>query len=258
MSLNGKLALVTGGGRGIGRAICLRLAEEGADVAVADISLELAEGVADEVEELGRSSMAIKVDVSIEGEVKEMVRRVVDRFGKVDLLYNNAGIALAKPFTEVSEREWDEIFGVNVKGVFLCTREVARSMIERRAGRIVNIVSVAGKRGMGLMSAYCASKFAVVGFTQSVAYELARYGISVNAIAPGVIDTEMWVKLDREFGEHLGLKEGEFYRRQVEGIPLGRAGRPEDVAAMAAFLASEDASYLTGQTINVCGGRCMH
>ncbi len=256
--LQGKAALVTGAGRGIGRAIALRLAEEGADVAAADIVGQTASDVADTMGRLGRKAVAITADVSSAADVDRMVAQTVKSFGRIDLLYNNAGVVVYKPMVETSEEEWDDLFKVNMKGVFLVAKAVANQMIKQGGGKIINIASVAGKRGVAGMSAYCASKFGVVGFTQALAWELANHGITVNAICPGVVDTPMWEKLDAEIGGRQGLPKGEAIRRTINTNIIKRVETPEDVANLAAFLASKESDYITGQSLNVCGGRVFY
>ncbi|AWT59779.1 MAG: Sorbitol dehydrogenase [Candidatus Moanabacter tarae] len=270
--LKGKIALVTGAGgeRGIGRAIALRFAEEGADVAVNDLNLDprgdwggLAK-VAKEIEERGQRSQAITADVSKSDQVENMVRYVIKSFGKIDILVNNAGAPAGPdrvPVVELEESVFDLVYQVNVKGTFLCSRLIARNMIERgEGGKILNIASTAGFQGYARYAAYCSSKSAVVGFTKSLARELAPSNIHVNAICPGMIDTE------RLYGIASGLKPDnmstEEYRERmidssVEMSPLGRIGRPEDVASVAAFLASSEGDYMIGQSISVSGGALM-
>ncbi len=270
--LRGKVALVTGAGgeKGIGRAIALRFAEEGADVAVNDLNLDprgdwggLAK-VAKEIEKRGRKAQAVTADVTKSDQVENMVRDVIKSFGKIDILVNNAGAPAGPdrvPVVELEESVFDLVYQVNVKGTFLCSRLIARSMIERgEGGKILNIASTAGFQGYARYAAYCSSKSAVVGFTKSLARELAPSNIHVNAICPGMIDTE------RLYGIASGLKpehmSTEEYREKmidssVEMSPLGRIGRPEDVASVAAFLASSDGDYMIGQAISVSGGALM-
>ena len=270
--LTGKVAVVTGAGgeRGIGRAIAERLAREGADVAVSDVVDEPHEAwggltaVKEGIEKGGRRSIAVTADVTDSGQVEVMFDRVVGELGRVDILVNNAGALAGKdrvPVVELEEALWDHVMTVNTKGTFLCSKVVAKLMIERGdGGRIINMSSVSGKKGSPRFAAYSASKFAVIGFTQSLSGELAPHGIRVNAICPGLIETE------RLSGMASGLKpEGtltEEYREQmIERVssltPLGRIGTGEDVAKMAAFLASEESEYLTGLAVTVAGGSWM-
>lgn len=275
-NLNGKVALVTGaGGRnGIGRAIAVRLAREGADVAVNDISERpyTAENtdwrgltdVVDEIEAVGQRAISVIADVSDAKQVSEMVEKVVAHFGKIDILVNNAGTKAGKDrvhVVDLAEEEWDRVQRVNVKGVFLCCQAVARHLIEQgTGGKIINISSITGKRGSARYAAYCASKFAVIGFTQSLAHELAPYNVNVNAICPSLVNTERVGHLAvATMPEELTFYEqrSEFARRAEESVPLGRIAESSDVANMAAFLASDQASYLTGLSITVSGGLVM-
>lgn len=271
-NLENKVALVTGAGgeRGIGRAIAMRFAREGADVAIGDLTAN-ARGdwpglpaVAAEIRALGQRVLIAEADVTRADQVDQMVRDAIRHFGKVDILVNNAGAPAGPdrvPVAELDEGVFDRVQSVNVKGTFLCSRAVVRFLIERgQGGKIINIASTAGLRGIARFAAYCASKFAVVGFTQSLAHEMGPHGIQVNAICPGLIETE------RLHGIASGLKpEGtsaEAYRTQMiersaQNAPLGRIGQPEDVANVAAFLASPDGDYITGQAISVSGGAIM-
>jgi 3-oxoacyl-[acyl-carrier protein] reductase len=244
--LDGKVALVTGARRGIGRAVALGLARAGADVAVSDVSQEDCERVAEEIRGLGRRALAIRCDVSRKAEVEEMVRRTVSGLGRLDILINNAGIARFKPFFELSEEEWDETLAINLKGQFLCAQAAAREMVKRGWGRIVNVSSIAsGQTGIGVASLahYTASKGGVAALTEALAVELGPQGISVNAIAPGPIDTPM---IDPLRGEGLDAF--------VARIPKHRVGRSEEVGHLAVFLSSEEADYVNGALIPIDGG----
>ncbi|MCL7745769.1 glucose 1-dehydrogenase [Halalkalibacter alkaliphilus] len=255
--LSGKIALVTGGGQGIGRAITLKLAEDGADVIIADLNLENAENVKQEVEELGQRAYAVQVDVRNENIVKEVVNASVREMGRIDILVNNAGVGAFNPFFDIEEKELDLQYEVNVKGVFFFMKAVAEQMVKQGSGKIVNLASQAGRRGEPYALSYCMSKAAVISITQSAALALARDNINVNAVAPGVVDTPFWVEVDKRFAEIQNLPVGEPKRRVVESIPLGRIEQPEDVAKVVAFLASSDADYMTGQTVNVDGGNVL-
>lgn len=253
--LRGKVAIVTGGAQGIGRACALRFAAEGASVVVADLNLAGAEEVAKEIATAGGAALGVRVDVAKRDEARATVDRAVARFGGVDILMNNAGVIRITPFLEIDEAEWDLLFDVNCKGTLWCAQAAAERMIAQgRGGKIINVASQAGRRGEALVLTYCASKAAVISMTQSMALALAPHKINVNAIAPGIVDTPLWVANDKRFAELMGLPVGEPKRRFVETIPLGRIEQPEDVAGMAAFLASSDADYITQQTYNVDGG----
>lgn len=258
MKLSGKVAVVTGAGRGIGRGIALRLAQDGADVVVNDVNSETVSRVADEIRDLGRRSLAIAADVGVGKEVYGMVEQVVGEFGKLDIMVANAGIAQVKQAIEITEEDWDKVFAVNTKGVFLCAQAAARQMIKQKGGKIINCASIAGHSGFGLLSHYSASKFAVVGFTQALAKELGQYGITVNAYCPGIVGTDMWDLIDEKMGEYLGLPKGETLKKYTGLITLGRVETPEDVACFVSYLASSDANYMTGQSVNICGGVVMN
>jgi acetoin reductase-like protein len=255
MRLEGKVAIVTGGAQGIGRASALRFASEGASVVVADLQGDGANAVADEITGNGGKAFGIAVDVRDRARAQAVVDATVERFGGVDILMNNAGVIRITPFLEIDEAEWDLLFDVNCKGMLWLSQAAARQMIAQgRGGKIVNVASQAGRRGEALVLTYCASKAAVISMTQSMALALAPHRINVNAIAPGIVDTPLWESNDRRFAELLGMEIGEPKRTFVATIPLGRIEQPEDVAGMAAFLASSDADYITQQCYNVDGG----
>lgn len=275
-NLDGKVALVTGaGGRnGIGRAIALRMAKEGADVAVNDIvehpytNDDVGWGglpnVTVEIEAMNRRAISVVADVSDAKQVEEMVDKVVSHFGKIDILVNNAGTKAGKdrvPVVDLAEEDWDRVQRVNVKGVFLCCKAVARHLIAQgTGGKIINLSSVRGKQGAASYAAYSASKFAVIGLTQSLAHELAPYQINVNALCPSLVDTERVSHLASALMlKDLSAEEqrAEFVRRSEQSVPLGRLAEGVDVAKMAAFLASEESAYLTGLSIPVAGGLLM-
>ena len=276
-NLNGKVALVTGAGgkNGIGRAIATRLAKEGADVAVNDITehpyaADQAEwqGLPDvvrEIEAMGQRSISVVADVSDAKQVGEMIDKTVAHFGKIDILVNNAGTIAGKDrvlVVDLAEEDWDRVQRVNVKGVFLCSQAVSRRLItQRTGGKIINISSVTGKQGSARYAAYSASKFAVIGFTQSLAHELAPYQVNVNAICPSLVDTERVGHLASALmpeGLSADEQRAEFARRNVAAVPLGRLAEGADVAKMAAFLASDEAAYLTGLSVTVAGGSMMY
>jgi len=246
LQLEGQVALVTGSGRGIGRAIALALAEHGANVVVNDVMAESAQQVAAEIEARGVAAMSAVADITSEDEVKAMVTAVMDRFGQIDILVNNAGITQDNLLMRMSEEQWDAVLTVNLKGAFLCTKAVARPMVKARRGRIINIASVVGLTGNVGQANYSSSKGGLIALTKSTAQELGSRGITCNAVAPGFIETEMTARLSDEA------------RQQMLGrIPLGRPGQPEDVAAAVVFLAGPEAAYITGQVLTVDGGMVM-
>lgn len=246
MKLAGKVALVTGGAQGIGKAVALLLARNGADIVVSDINLEKAEETAKEVQALGRKALATKVDVATFGDVEKMVEAILTQFGKVDILVNNAGIARDKLILRMTEEDWDAVLNINLKGTFNCTKAVVRHMSKQKSGKIVNIASVVGEMGNAGQGNYAASKAGVIGFTKTIAREFAQRGINVNAIAPGYIETPMTDALPDKVKEELKRL-----------IPMDRLGKPEDVAEAVLFLVSESANYITGQVLNVNGGIYM-
>lgn len=254
MQLRGKVALVTGAGRGIGRGIALALAQDGATVVTIDIHRHLAEDVARAVEEVGREALAVTLDVSKSDDVTARVDDVHQTFGQIDILVNNAGILKLAPIVDMTEADWDAVLAVNLKGVFLCSRAVAPHMIPRRSGKIVNISSGAGKRGSAGKAHYVVSKFGVIGLTQCLAAELAPHNINVNAVCPGIVDTYIWRELLTPYYAELeGLPVDEAFNRIVKRIPLGRPQTPEDIGNLVVFLASEKSRNITGQAISVTG-----
>ena len=257
--LEGKSCIVTGAGRGIGRGIAIRLAQEGAGVCVADIDQESAQKVAAEIQATGGKALASQVDVAERSQVKAMVRDTVDAFGRLDAIFNNAALAGIKPFMDLMESDWNRIMRVNSLGVLICMQEAARQMIAQgEGGKIINTASIAGKEGYDIQPHYCASKFSVVALTQAGARAFGKYGITVNAFCPGVVRTELWEQLDVEFMEQgLFEKPGDAMAEFASRIVLGRTSTPDDIVGLAAFLASDDSNYITGQSIMVDGGMVM-
>ncbi|HTW69820.1 MAG TPA: glucose 1-dehydrogenase [Acetobacteraceae bacterium] len=255
MILQDQVAIVTGAGQGIGRACALALAEAGAHVVAADINGPNAEAAAEAAAAFQRRTLGVRVDVGDLTEIDRMVRQAMETFGRIDILVNNAGVTRRADIMELTEQDWDRIHRVNAKGVFFCLQRVAREMIPRRSGRIVNIASIAGKGYAGTSNAaYAASKGAVISLTRTAAQQLARHNINVNAICPGVTrsalsDDNLRVRATQE-----GVTVEEMERRRAAVIPLQRVNDPEDIAAMAVFLASPGARNITGQSYNVDGG----
>ena len=256
--LAGKVAIVTGAGRGIGRAIALRLAREEAGVACTDLNEAWAKRVAAEIEAAGGEALAMRVDVTQRADAERMVSETVSRFGRLDILVNNAGIGAVAPLIDTDEETWDALMNVNAKGVLLCSQAAARQMIAQgEGGRIINNASRSGKSPPGKytpLGAYAASKHAVVGLTKQMGLELSSHQILVNCVCPGIIDTPMWDLIDGETSRLEGSELGSVKARAVARIPLERIGQPDDVANLVVFLASSDASYMTGQAVNVSGG----
>lgn len=245
--LEGKVAVVTGASRGIGRAIALKLADEGAKVVVNySGSQAKAEEVVTMIQENGGEAIAVQASVSQTEEVTVLMDKAVKTFGSLDILVNNAGITRDNLLMRMKEDEWDDVLATNLKGVFLCTKAVTRQMMKQRAGRIINISSIVGVAGNAGQANYVAAKAGVIGLTKTTAKELASRNILVNAIAPGFIETEMTDQLSEE------LKQG-----MLTQIPLAKLGQPEDIAKAVAFLASDDANYMTGQTLHIDGGMVM-
>ena len=247
MQLKGKTAVVTGGSRGIGRAIALQLAASGANVVVNYTSnSEAALSVVREIEGMGVSGMAVKADVSKGEEVENLVNEVLNTFGSIDILVNNAGINRDNLIIRMTEQEFDDVINTNLKGAFICTKSVSKVMIKQKSGKIINVSSVVGIIGNAGQSNYAAAKAGLIGFTKSMAKELAKRGINVNAVAPGFIETDMTSKLPEKVKEEF-----------LNNIPLKRTGKPEDIAKTVLFLASEYSDYITGQVINIDGGMVM-
>ena len=253
-------AIVTGAGQGLGEAIAGRLAAEGADVVVADLNLARARDAAGRIEaESGRRAMAVEVDVTEESQVEALVGHTVDELGGLDILVSNAGILIAGAVEEFPAEDWRAVMNVNLFGYFLCAKHAARVMKKQRSGVIIQVNSKSGKKGSYRNSAYAATKFAGIGLTQSLALELAEYGIRVNAVCPGnLLDSPLWVdSLYAQYSERWGITEEEVRQKYVDQVPLGRGCTNEDVNNVIVFLASGQAGYMTGQAINVTGGQEM-
>ena len=248
MDLSGRVAIVTGSGQGIGRAIALKLAELGATVVVNDVGEPgPVDSVAEEIRAMNRQSTAILADVSVSSEVASLVETARATYGKIDILVNNAGIARDQLVVRMSDEDWDRVLDVNLKSVFLCTRAVLRHMIKQRWGRIISIASIVGVVGNPGQANYASAKAGIIGFTRTIAKEVASRGITANAVAPGLIDTGLTHQLQENQRDEL-----------KRHIPLGYLGTPRDVAEVVAFLASEEARYITGQVINVDGGMAIY
>jgi NAD(P)-dependent dehydrogenase (short-subunit alcohol dehydrogenase family) len=255
MKLKDKVAIVTGGARGIGEAIVRAYAAEGAHVVIADIEIAKAQGLASE---LGAKGLAVQLDVRDSKSISALIATTVSKFGGVDILVNNAAIFDMVPILEVSEASFDNQFAVNVKGLFFTLQAVASQMAAQgRGGKIINMASQAGRRGEALVAVYCATKAAVISLTQSAGLGLIKHGINVNGIAPGVVDTPMWDQVDSLFAKYEKLPIGEKKRQVGAAVPAGRMGIPDDYRGVAIFLASHDSDYVVAQTFNVDGGNWM-
>lgn len=246
MRLKDKVALVTGSAQGIGREIAFTFAKEGADVVISDINLQKAQETSVQIEAQSRKSLAIQLDVTNYASVEDSVNKILDKFGKIDILVNNAGITKDNLMLRMSEADWDAVINVNLKGTFNCTKAVSRAMLKARSGKIINIASIIGIIGNPGQANYSASKAGIIALTKTTAKEFASRNINVNAVAPGFIQTDMTAKLPEE------LKQ-----KMLQAIPLGKLGNAADVANTCLFLASEEAGYITGQTIVVDGGMVM-
>jgi NAD(P)-dependent dehydrogenase (short-subunit alcohol dehydrogenase family) len=256
MLLEDKVSLVTGAGRGIGRAIALGLAREGSHVVAADIDRPAAQGTSTTVLEMGRRSLAVRADVGSLADIDSMVRKTVDTFGRIDILVNNAGVTRQLSIMEITEEEWDRILRPNAKGTFFCMQRVARELIAQGGGgRIINMSSLAGKGQKNTSNAaYASSKAAIIAMTQIGAHQLGRHNINVNAICPGITRTPMLEAVMEGRSKGLGVSVEELERQMSEGVPIGRFNEPEDIADMAVFLAGPGSRNITGQALNVDGG----
>lgn len=251
MELAGKVAIVTGGGKGIGAAICRKLAGRGADVVPIDVDEPAAQSVAAEVKSMGRKSLAIKTDITVKEQVDAMAKQVVEAMGRIDILVNNAGWDKLQPFIENTADFWDKVIAINLKGMLYCTRSVLDNMIERKSGKIINIGSDAGRAGSSFEAVYSATKGGVIAFSKTLAREMARYGINVNCVCPGLTDTPLLAQIKQD------PKGAKIVDAVQAATPFRRLGKPEDVAGAVAFFASPDADFITGQTLSVSGGLTM-
>ena len=255
MSIEGKVALVTGAGQGIGRGIALRLARDGADVCLVDVKADKIEAVAGEIRALGRKAATFVADISRRDQVFAAVDHAEQALGGFDIMVNNAGICQVNPLSEVTQEEVEHIYGINVQGTLWGIQAAAAKFKARKQkGKIVNASSIAGHEGYALLGVYSSTKFAVRALTQAAAKELASSGINVNAYCPGVVGTDMWVDIDKRMAEVTGAKVGETYDKFVGGIALGRAETPDDVAALVSYLSGPDSDYMTGQAVLIDGG----
>jgi NAD(P)-dependent dehydrogenase (short-subunit alcohol dehydrogenase family) len=255
VKLLGKVAIITGGARGIGRAVATRYADEGARVVIADINQAEAQAVA---QEIGRDAIGVGLNVTKQESIDAMVQSVVAQAGRIDILVNSAGIFEMAPVLEITRDSYVKQFAVNVEGLLFTLQAVARQMVAQgEGGKIVNFASQAGRRGEALVAIYCASKAAVISLTQSTGLGLIKYGINVNGIAPGVVDTPMWDVVDAQFAKYENLPLGEKKRQVGAAVPYGRMGNVGDMVGAAVFLASADAGYIVAQTLNVDGGNWM-
>jgi len=263
----GKVAIVTGAGQGIGKGVALRFAQEGAHVVVAEYNAETAQQTATELTALGNRALAYPIDIGDTAQIDQMVKDVVAEFGQIDILVNNAGVLETLPMFDITPEKWDWLQRVNQRGLFFALNAVAKQMVAqipqevidagrapRSYGKIVNFSSVAGRSGRPYAAHYSAAKWATISITQSAAGFLAPYNINVNAVCPGVVPTPMWEDIDRTQAARFGMKPGEWIQKTIDAVPLKRAATPHDLAAAVSFLASDDADYITGQTLNVDGG----
>ena len=253
--LEGKIAIISGGAKGIGRAFCERFVAEGARVIIADIDKDAAEVLS---EILGDKACSVHLDVRCQESINEMIKQTKQQFGPPSILINNAALFTLAPITDISKEDYHKVFSVNVEGTLFTMQAVARDMIASGTrGAIINMASQAGRRGEALVGAYCATKAAVISLTQSAGLGLIEHGINVNAISPGVVDTDMWDEVDALFAKYENLAIGQKKEIVGKAVPYGRMGRPDDLTGAAVFLASDEADYIVAQTLNVDGGNWM-
>jgi NAD(P)-dependent dehydrogenase (short-subunit alcohol dehydrogenase family) len=246
LKLENKTAIITGAGSGIGRAIAKRFAEEGASVVIAEIRSDTGKSVEEEIKKAGHKALFVETDVSNSGDVKNMVDKTIQEFGKLDILVNNAGILIKKSILDMTEEDWDRVLDTNLKGAFLCIKHTVRHMIEQKKGKIVNIASMGAKIGLHDDCGYCASKGGIISLTTSLGIDLAPLGINVNAIGPGIIDTPMV--------NDVATQGKDFIKNGIEKTPRGVIGKPDDIASAALYLASDESDFVVGQTMFVDGG----
>jgi NAD(P)-dependent dehydrogenase (short-subunit alcohol dehydrogenase family) len=249
-----KTVIVTGGGKGIGKAIAIAFAKNGANLVIADVDVNAAQSVEREIKIIGRDCLDVKTDVSNSKEVCNMVEKTMQKFNHIDILVNNAGIMIPSLLVDTKECDWDTNIDVNLKGVFLCSQSVARYMIKQKSGKIINISSMAGKIPAAAEGAYAAAKLGVIALTKTMGYELAPHGINVNTICPGLINTDMFRKSFKEKTSSSGISFEEVEKKLISRVPVGRLGKPQDVADLVLFLASEKTTYISGQSVNISGG----
>ena len=258
MKLKDKVAVITGGGSGIGAEICQRFAAEGAIVVVTDINPDAAQKTVSKITVLNGTAKAWAFDVSDRNAIEDAADGIEKEFGAIDIWVNNAGISKIVPFTECSEELWDLTLKINLKGTYLGCQAAVKRMLPKKSGCIINMSSQSGKAGNSSYAAYCASKFGIIGLTQSIAVEYAGEGLRVNALCPGVVFTHLWDEQIVDYAKKRDMKQEEVKTYLENKIPMGRLCTPKDVAAAAVFIASDDASYITGQAINLSGGSIMH
>ena len=257
MRLEGKTAVITGAGRGIGKAVALAFAREGADVVVVEVDQDAGQETAQEIQALDRRSISVQTDVSDRDQVDDLVKTTLEQFGRIDIWVNNAGIIRPAMLHKMKPEQWQEVINVHLNGAFNCLQAAAKVMMEQKSGKIINVVSAAGISGTIGQINYSSAKAGIIGLTKSAAKELGKHGINVNAISPGVVEGDHWDNVDSLFAKHEKRPLGEKKRLVGEAVPYGRMGRAEDLTGMAVFLASSESDYVVAQTYNVDGGNWM-